>query len=512
MILTAAQMQALEKAQIDSGAVESLALMERAGQAVLEAMLAHWPQHQTTPARAAVFCGFGNNGGDGFVIARLLRARGWEITTYLLGDPSGLRGDARINYQRFAEVGKVTTIAADVDFHDAEAVDYVVDALLGTGLSRPLQQNPIAAFVAAQAEGRRPGIVAVDLPSGLSADTGHVVGGDLGSVVPADLTVTFAFAKLGHFLGDGPRYCGQLAVKSIGLQEVDTSSEYCRLVMPEGSAWRGRLGKVSHGAHKFSHGHAVILSGGPGKTGAARLAARGALRAGAGLVSLGVPPSAQLEVAAQVTAIMLTRVADATALAEVLRDDRINALAMGPGLGTGERELALVAKALRAGRALVLDADALTLLSRDDTLFAALHGKCILTPHGGEFARLFPDLSAKLAPEGRLSKVEATRTAARRAGCVVVFKGADTVIAAPDGRCLVHAAAYARSAPWLATAGAGDVLAGIMAGLLAQGMAPLMAAEAAVWLHVEAALAFGPGLIAEDLPEQLPRVFQRLAL
>jgi hydroxyethylthiazole kinase-like uncharacterized protein yjeF len=269
--------------------------------------------------------------------------------------------------------------------------------------------------------------------------------------------------------------------------------------------------------HKFTHGHALVLSGGPGRTGAARLAARAALRIGAGLVTLGVPPSAQQEVASQITALMLTRVADAEALQTVLSDNRLNALCLGPGLGTGPREAALVAAVLGAPvaqRATVLDADALTLIAKDPHLFNTLHETCVLTPHAGEFARLFPDIAARLAaaPTGgpAYSKADATQAAAARAGCVVLFKGPDTVIAAPDGSCSIHAAQYGRAAPWLATAGAGDVLAGFITGLLARGFSAMQAAENAAWLHVECALSFGPGLIAEDLPEEVPKVLRRL--
>ncbi|WP_363323263.1 NAD(P)H-hydrate dehydratase [uncultured Tateyamaria sp.] len=268
--------------------------------------------------------------------------------------------------------------------------------------------------------------------------------------------------------------------------------------------------------HKFDYGHALVLSGGPGRTGAARLAARGALRIGAGLVTLGVPPSAQMEAASQITALMLTRVADAGAFEAVLEDARINALCLGPGLGF-ERARALVPVAVRAERTpyVVLDADALSVWADDPAeLCDMLHDRCVLTPHGGEFARLFPDIAEKLnaVPERgpAYSKVDATREAAARCGAVVLFKGPDTVIAHPDGRCSVHAAAYGRVAPWLATAGAGDVLAGFITGLLARGFDPMAACETAAWLHVECARAFGPGLIAEDLPEMLPQVLRQL--
>lgn len=268
--------------------------------------------------------------------------------------------------------------------------------------------------------------------------------------------------------------------------------------------------------HKFSHGHALVLSGGPGKTGAARLTARGALRIGAGLVTLGVPPAAQQEVVSQITAVMLETVADADALSQLLKDDRISALCLGPGMGLDTTKSDLIAAALKAQRPTVLDADALTLVSQDSDLFDALHPDCVLTPHAGEFKRLFPDIADQLDAPATIgpaySKVAATRDAAKRAGCIVLFKGPDTVIAAPDGRCSINAALYERSAPWLATAGSGDVLAGFITGLLARGLPAMQAAEVGAWLHVECARAFGPGLIAEDLPEMLPKVFRDLGL
>lgn len=272
-------------------------------------------------------------------------------------------------------------------------------------------------------------------------------------------------------------------------------------------------------AHKYNHGHALILSGGVGKGGAARLAARGALRIGAGVVTVGCPPGALQENAGALDAIMVRAVKGGEGLAEALQDERINALCLGPGLGL-ERAAEMVAVALGDGgvepRPTVLDADALSILQFDeaDGLFGKLHENCVLTPHAGEFARMFPDIAEKLdAPATKgpaYSKVDATREAAARAGCVVLFKGADTVIAGPDGRCSINSAHYERSAPWLATAGSGDVLAGFITGLLARGFPPMQAAETGAWLHVECALKFGPGLIAEDLPEMLPAVFRDL--
>jgi hydroxyethylthiazole kinase-like uncharacterized protein yjeF len=268
------------------------------------------------------------------------------------------------------------------------------------------------------------------------------------------------------------------------------------------------------GGHKFAHGHALLLSGGAGRTGAARLAARGALRIGAGLVTLAVPPTAHMEVAAQVTAVMLRRIEDADALRALLVDERFNALCLGPGLGLEDAHAALVDTALEAERATVLDADALTLMGQDAKLFGKLHPRCVLTPHEGEFARLFPDLAAALSTDAD-SASEPNRAsivcqAAARAGCCILLKGADTVIADEAERCALHVAQGARAAPWLATAGSGDVLAGFITGLMARGLAPFEAAATAAWLHVECARSFGPGLISEDLPDVLPKVFQKL--
>jgi NAD(P)H-hydrate repair Nnr-like enzyme with NAD(P)H-hydrate dehydratase domain len=298
----------------------------------------------------------------------------------------------------------------------------------------------------------------------------------------------------------------------------------------------GRLAKDM--GHKYSHGHALILSGRPGRGGAARMTAWGALRIGAGLVTLAVPPGALQENAARLDAIMLRSVRDAEALQALLEDGRLNALGAGPGLGTDERERTLVAAILDTKRPTVLDADALTLVARDGALRGRLHDRVILTPHEGEFARLFPEIASRLqgpprhgeaSPEAvaehleamqaqpettarAYSKVDAARDAAREAGCMVLLKGPDTVIASPDGRAAINAAVYERAAPWLATAGSGDVLAGFIAGLLARGFQPFDAACTAAWLHVECARSFGPGLIAEDLPEELPKVFRGLGL
>ncbi|MGV8987327.1 MAG: NAD(P)H-hydrate dehydratase [Cypionkella sp.] len=527
-LLTAAQMRAIEAAAIASGEATGLELMERAGAGVVEAVFEEWPELRASSFRAVVLCGPGNNGGDGFVVARLLKEWGWGVEVFLYGDAAKLPPDARVNYERWVAMGEVFELSfptASEDDYDSfmdsayriSETALVVDALFGIGFKGDLLGlEPLLAGIAMyeHVQDLMPArCVSIDIPSGLFSDSGQAVVGPKGSdlsfvSVRSRLTVTFHLPKLGHFLGDGPLAIQKLVTKDIGLLG-SVSPDTVRLVERPRA-----LGKRA--GHKFSHGHAMILSGPPGHGGATRMTARGALRIGAGLVTLACPPEALAENAWRLDAIMLKTVADAVGLEEILVDTRINALCLGPGLGINEETRSHVAAALRSGRAMVLDADALTLIARDATLFAALHQACVLTPHGGEFARLFPDLAVKLSASASTgpaySKVDATREAAARAGCVVLYKGADTVIASPDGTCAINSAQYDRAAPWLATAGSGDVLSGYITGLLARGFAPQQAAETGAWLHVECARSFGPGLIAEDLPEELPKVFRALGV
>ena len=560
-LLTAAQMRAIEAAAIASREVTGLELMERAGRGVVEAIFEEWPELRATSHRAVVLCGPGNNGGDGFVVARLLKEWGWEVEVFLYGDPERMPPDARVNYERWRGMGEVTVYRIDPpplmdDRIQVRGTDLIVDAIFGTGLTRPFRgvfalfsHNVVLTML------RNSGVkrVAVDVPTGLCADSGRVLDEH---VIPADLTVSFHLAKIGQFIGSGPASVGRIRTVSIGLEAR---------ARPEGSAFApapslasrqepvklldqavGQRASLKTEGHKYSHGHALILSGPSGRGGAARLSARGSLRIGAGVVTVGCPLDAIPEYAARLDAVMLRGVADGLMLEEALADQRINALCVGPGLGLDARGRELVAVALgipvpgatrdlssdgekggnggpgsspgrgKSNRTLVLDADALTILSETPDLFAALHQGCVLTPHAGEFARLFPDIAEKLAAPAisgpAYSKVDATREAAARAGCVVLYKGPDTVIADPSGRCAINSAHYDRAAPWLATAGSGDVLAGFITGLLARGFSPFDAACTGAWLHVECALSFGPGLIAEDLPEELPKVFRALGL
>lgn len=506
-LVTAAEMRAAEAAAIAAGTAGGLALMERAGAGVVAAMEAAWPGR----GPVAVLCGPGNNGGDGFVIARRLAGAGREVAVLLYGTVAALPPDARANAGRWsAEGGEIVPIGAEGAAQEAVAgAGLIVDALFGTGLRRPLPEGLVdLARACARARARGAVVVAVDVPSGLCADSGRA----LGAAFAADLTVTFQAEKVGHRLAEGPSLCGRLEVVDIGLGPVRGG------VTLAGCGPEGVAALAKRGGHKFDHGHALVLSGGAGRSGAARLAARGALRIGAGLVTLGAPPDAMAEVAAQVTAVMLRPLPDAAALAGMLKDGRITGLCLGPGLGLDRRAGGLVAQALADGqeRGIVLDADALTLLAGDEGSAARISGRCVLTPHGGEFARLFPAIAARLAEPAvagpAFSRVDAARVAAQRAGCVVLLKGPDTVIAAPDGRCAISSAAYGREVPWLATAGAGDVLAGFITGLLARGTEPFAAACLAAWLHVDCARLAGPGLIAEDLPEALPAVLRGLGL
>lgn len=530
-VLTAAQMRAIEQAAIDSGEVTGLELMERAGRAILEAVFEWRPELAATPGKVIVLCGPGNNGGDGFVTARLFKALGWDVEVQLYGDEAKQPAEAAENCRRWREMGEVVPGPALLP------ADLYIDALFGGGLSRPLPRA-LEGMSSFSGDGLTRKIMAIDAPSGVCLDSGR----PLEWVLPAGATVTFQRPRLGHYLADAPDLCGSLFVKDIGLEkwvrnfEPEKGLRLARItptleeMKAYGSVWAEGLSKKAQN-HKYANGHAFIVAGGAGKGGAARLAARGALRIGAGVVTVGPPQSAIVENAMQLNAIMLRPVDDAAALSAILPDDRINALVLGPGMGVGKRTTDMVLACLstcsgelltfysgEAGRGAVLDADALTSFEdAPELLFAATREKrVVLTPHAGEFARLFPDLSERLSAQPlsgpAYSKFDAACEAAKRAGCIVLLKGADTVVASPDGDASIIPALYERACPWLATAGAGDVLAGMIAGLLARGFDPAEAAETAAWLHQQAAISFGPGLIAEDLPEELPKVFRALGV
>ncbi|HEV2544692.1 MAG TPA: NAD(P)H-hydrate dehydratase [Methylobacterium sp.] len=490
-LLTVEAVRRVDAAAIAAG-TPGLTLMQAAGAAVARRARALAPDG----GRILVLCGPGNNGGDGFVAAHLLAEANYRIDLRLLGERAALKGDAALAAE--AWTGPIGTAEADIPL-----VDLIIDALFGAGLCRDLEGAARALVEAVNRSGIP--VVAVDVPSGIDGDSGAV----RGLAIEATETVTFVALKPGHLLEPGRTHCGALHVAQIGTGEAALAAglagEARALYRNAPGLWR--LPRLTAGSHKYTRGHALVLSGPAHRTGAARLAARGALRIGAGLVTVASPAAALAENAAHLTAIMLRACESADDLDDMLADERLNALLLGPGLGTGPATCDLVAVAAGAGRALVLDADALTSF-RSEVRTLSRHirdgeARAVLTPHEGEFARLFSGTDA--VAEG-LSKSERTARAAAIAGAVVVLKGADTVIAAPDGRAAIND----HGTPHLGTAGSGDVLGGIIAGLLAQGMEPFEAACAAVWLHGDAGLRFGPGLISEDLPELLPAVLRDL--
>ncbi|MFA5901206.1 MAG: NAD(P)H-hydrate dehydratase, partial [Hyphomicrobium sp.] len=443
--------------------------------------------------RIAVLCGPGNNGGDGFVAARYLRESGFAVRLALLGNKSALKGDAAVMADRWG--GPIDPLSpASID-----AVDLVIDAMFGSGLTRPIAG--VAADVIAALNASRLPVLAVDVPSGLDGSTGRPTG----PVVQAMRTATFFRRKPGHLLMPGRLLCGPVLVGDIGTPDDVLIDIGARTWANAPGLWMRHFPWPRLDGHKYSRGHALVVSGPAAHTGAARLGARGALRIGAGLVTIASPEDALLVNAAHLTAIMLAPFDGAAGLTAILADRRKNAVLLGPALGVGERTRQLIGAALTSGAATVLDADALTSFAEEpDALFRAIAGiqarPVVLTPHDGEFQRLFAD-------HDQDSKLARARAAAQRSGAVVVLKGPDTVIAAPDGRAAINE----NAPPWLATAGAGDVLGGIVVGLLAQGMPAFDAACAAVWFHGATAATFGPGLIAEDLPDTLPQVLRALS-
>jgi ADP-dependent NAD(P)H-hydrate dehydratase / NAD(P)H-hydrate epimerase len=490
-LLTSAEMGQADRLAI-AGGTAGIDLMESAGRAVAEAVAKRHP----SGSRVVVVAGPGNNGGDGFVAARLLAERGARVELMLLGDVGRIKGDAALAAKKWT--GPV--VAAEPDA--LAGADVIIDALFGAGLDRPVEGAARAMIEAINAN--TAAVYAVDLPSGVNGTSGAA----LGAAVQAAHTITFFRKKPGHVLLPGRLHCGTITVADIGIPASVLTAIAPKTFENVPALWRGNFPAPKLDGHKYDRGHAVVVSGPAWSTGAARLAARGALRAGAGLVTIASPRDALAVNAAASLAVMVRPVDGAAELAKFLSDRRMNAVALGPGMGVGVTTCERVLAALAGERAAVLDADALTSFATDPgRLATALKARpaqaAVLTPHEGEFSRYFHALDEKTKVG---LKLERARLAAKLVGAVVVLKGADSVIAAPDGRAAIGANAPA----YLATAGAGDVLTGIAAGLLAQGMPAFEAAAAAVWLHGEAAKTFGPGLIAEDLPEQLPQVYRGL--
>ena len=486
-LLTAAEMARADQLTIAAG-VPALTLMEHAGRAVAEEAA----RVVGPGARVAVLCGPGNNGGDGFVAARLLSEEGYAVRLALLGEIDKLKGDAAAMAARWK--GEVHPLAPDL----IAAADLILDALFGAGLSRPIKGAAAEMIEAANGSGIP--ILAVDVPSGVDGSTGQVQG----AAIKAARTVTFFRRKPGHLLLPGRLYCGETRVSDIGIMPEVLQQIGVKTFANTPELWLQHYPWPRLEGHKYDRGHAIVVSGPALRTGAARLGARAALRVGAGLVTLAADEQAAAVNVRHVTAIMVRRINTPVELGRMLEDRRLNAVLIGPGAGVDPKTIEATTTILRSGAAAVLDADALTSFEEGVAeLFAAIAAcdrPVVLTPHDGEFKRIFPDLA-------RLPKLDRARAAARRSGAVLLLKGPDTVIAAPDGRAAINDNAPA----WLATAGSGDVLGGMVTGLLAQRMPVFGAACAATWLHGRCAQVFGRGLVAEDLAETLPQVLAELA-
>ncbi len=480
-ILTPAEMGEADRLTIAAGPGDGYALMLSAGYGIARHLLAH----RGNVSEFHILCGPGNNGGDGHVIARMLAESGATVRVWATGAPKDATDAARA-------LADCPVKSRPMDTFEPSAGALVVDALFGAGLDRPVTGDAAAAI--GRANEASVGRVAVDIPSGLDGSSGQ----PLGPVFKADCTITFFRKKPGHLLYPGRSLCGDLIVTDIGIRNEVLASikPHCFENMP--SLWRAQLPLPDVNTHKYRRGHVAVLSGGATSTGAARLSALAAARSGAGAVTLLSPSDALAINAAHLTSIMLARCDHSQDLATFVETRQPSTFVIGPGFGIGDRarEFALSLLEDQAAR-LVFDADAITSFRENpEQLFAgtrkSVEVRLVLTPHEGEFKRLFPDINETNMP----SKLERARAASQRSNAIVIYKGADTVIAAPDRRAAINT----NGTPLLATAGSGDVLAGLTAGLMAQGMAPFEAACAAVHVHGAAARRLGFGLLAEDLP------------
>lgn len=484
-LLTPIEMGKADRLTIEGG-VPGYTLMKNAGAGIASAIVDRFP-----PGKVAVLCGPGNNGGDGFVVARLLAEKGWTVRVGLLGETSRLKGDAAQACEDWD--GSVEALTPDL-IRDA---DLIIDAVFGAGLDRA-PDDAIAGILEVCQEKMCQGvpIVAVDVPSGVDGADGTAYPGALEQ---SAVTVTFFRGKPGHWLLPGREICGETVLVDIGIPEavLESIAPGCALNHPD--LWRHSLPKVTPYSHKFSRGF-VVVAGGAEMIGAACLAARAAQRAGAGIVSVAAPVQQGPLYRLALESAVVRSIKDTRGFVELLNDERIGCVVIGPGLGVtapGNHEKVLAA--LRAGKGVVLDADALSLFADSpDALFEQIGDRVLLTPHEGEFAKLFPDLA------NIPSKLDRARMAAERAGGVVLLKGFDTVIADPSGCTVINASAP----PHLATAGAGDVLAGLAAAMIAGGMSAFSAACAASYIHGLAASTKGPGMIASDLPDLIPPVVE----
>jgi NAD(P)H-hydrate epimerase len=513
-IVTAAQMQGLDRWAITQARIPGLTLMEHAGAAVVAAMQEMFGPLAGKPV--AVVCGKGHNGGDGLVVARLLRRHRARVQILLLHRTTDLAGDARTMFRRLAKTVPAGAVHVCPSSHEVEQVltssALIVDALLGTGLSAPVQGPYLETIetINLVSYPSRP-VVAVDLPSGIHADTGAV----LGAAVRATLTVTFALPKLGLYVGPGIDHAGTVRVAEIGMPHGYESRVESRISLLDRSAVIDHIPPRIPSAHKGVYGHAGIIAGSVGKTGAAALAAKAALRVGAGLVTVATPASVNDTLEAKLLEAMTIPMPETKArtlarsgldrLLAFIRDR--TAVAIGPGLTTHPDTVELVhALVAQMNSPSVLDADALNALAGRQALLASCKVTPILTPHPGEMARLEEEATPQSVNADRIGT--ASRFAQGR-GVVVVLKGARTVVSHPDGRVAICPTGN----PGMATAGTGDVLTGILVGLLAQRLNAWDAACAGTYLHGRAgdlaAARLGPaGMVAGDVIEHIPHALQ----
>lgn len=467
-------------AKIDAACIQSgisgYGLMTSAGLAVSACALQRFPDAR----RFVVLAGPGNNGGDAYVAARALDEAGAKVGLYQLKPGAASTADAT------RALAECRIAPQSVEAYIPAAGDVIIDGIFGAGLAREVPAT-LVSLIGKVTNGGLP-VIAIDLPSGIDGRSGRV----LGAAFKAAVTVTFMALKPGMLLLPGRDHCGEVEIANIGVPERYVRAHRSEIAINRPNLWAAFVNGHGVAAHKYTRGALVVFSGEASRTGAARLSAEAGLRAGAGLVTIASPKSAMEENAAHLTAAMLRQIDDVDDLNEWLTDKRIGTFVLGPGFGVGRkaRDFAL----MLADRKLVLDADGITSVMDDPkALSQAFAGepRLVLTPHEGEFARLFPDITDDVA----LSKVDKAVAAAKRANAAVIYKGSDTVIAGPDGRAAINT----NAPPTLATAGSGDVLAGICGALLAQGYPAYEAACAAVWHHGDAANRAGAGLTAETL-------------
>jgi len=475
-LLSVKEMYLADQKTISSG-VPSIQLMETAGASVVSEICKRW-----SPCKVAILCGPGNNGGDGFVIARLLESKGWPVRVLLLGSKDTLQGDAKINAERWTQ--DINPLSPE----HLQRAELIVDAIFGAGLVRDV--TGIVTETLKAVEKLNVPVIAVDIPTGVQGDSGQI----LGSSIQCVLTVTFCRAKTGHYLLPGRILCGELVITDIGIPEKVITDISPNANLNGAKLWLNRFPWPQLDSHKYQRGHGVIL-GGADMTGAARLAALAARRVGAGLITINAPNPTDIIYRQAEPGNLVSN----ESLSALLEDSRKNVVLAGPGLGMGGKQVELITYLLSTDKKVVLDADALTIISKIDNFsWSNRNGETLLTPHEGEFSRLFPDIAG--------SKIERACAAAALSNCTILLKGPDTVIATPDGQVTINTS----GTPWLATAGSGDVLAGICLGLMAQGLSGYDAGAISAWLHGRCAEEFGEGLIAEDISTILPSVLKQL--